>query len=552
VPLRAESSTWVEDFLRRYQPSAASSDSSSTPIGEMLQTGALPIGMNDLINMMLDKNLDIQSNRFTPRSSYYSSLVFYRALQPSIRFSFNRSQDSTKSSSQLNGVGQDVNSQLRHSWSAGFSQALKWGTSLSVDGTMNRLATSSNTSLFNPSYTSKVTYTVGQHLLRDRGELVTTRQILSSQNNQKISEINFEIQVVNLVVQAQKAYWDLFYNGQDLAVKQRSLELANQTLNENQMKVEIGTLAPIDVIQTKSDVATRQDAMVTATFSVTTAEDQIKKLVSADKDPTMFLLKFAPKEQPRRPETVTVPSLEEAVRVALENRPELRSAALDLKNKDIDEQYTKNQRLPVLDVTGTYNQNGIGGTAIQRGTVIGSQGTVIPGSVFDSFRQLFGYNYTGYSLGFSFNMPISNRAAIADHDRAVTEKQLSQAKMNATAQSIMLEVRNALTQVQQNRARIETAQTALDLEKQKLDAEQTKFNLGTSTLRFVLEEQRNLAQAETTQLQSLVNFSKSLIDLDKAMGMTLRNNNIEIDKALQSSSMDSYKSTISAPAANQK
>ena len=117
----------------------------------------------------------------------------------------------------------------------------------------------------------------------------------------------------------------------------------------------------------------------------------------------------------------------------------------------------------------------------------------------------------------------------------------------------MLEVRNAITQVEQNRARIETAQTALDLEIQKLEAEQTKFNLGTSTLRFVLEEQRNVAQAETNELQTRVNFTKSLIDLDKAVGMTLRSNNIELQKALNQSAMIQYKpATVSAPAAGQK
>jgi outer membrane protein len=540
----AESGKWVEQFLRRYQPlTAPANPDDNTPgseIAEMLQTGTVPIAMSDLINLMLDKNLDIQSNRFSPRSSYFSSLVFYRALQPSIRFSGTLTKNSSQNNSQLNGTA-TVTRQTRINTTTSFTQALSTGTSLSVDLTMNRTYSNSNLSTYNPSYSSTLTYSLGQHLLRDRGRLPTTRQIMSAQNNQKISEINFEIQLTNLLVQAQKAYWDLVFAGEDLKVKQRSLELAQQTLNENELKVQIGTLAPIDVIQTKSDVATRRDAMVTSTFSVTTAEDQIKKLVSADKDPSMFLLKFTPREQPKRPESVAVPSLEDAVRIALENRPEMRSAALDLKNRDIDEKYTANQKLPVLDLTTSYNQNGVGGTYTPRSGIGGVAGTPVPGGIGDAFHQLFGYHYSGYSMNFVFNMPLSNRAAVADHDRAVTERQLSEAKMKATAQSIMLEVRNALTQVEQNRARIETAQTALDLERQKLDAEQTKFNLGTSTLRFVLEEQRNLAQAETSELQSRVNFTKSLIDLDKAMGMTLRNNSIEVDKALQSSAMGNYK-----------
>ena len=565
APLRAETK-WAEEFLRRYQPSTSTSDSKeTTPIGEMLQTGTVPIGVNDLVNMMLDQNLDIRSNRFSPRSSYYQSLVFYRALQPSLRLSTNLSSNTTASTSQLNGVGQDTITTKRRNYSIGFAQALAYGTSISVDGTLDRNASNGNVNNYNPSYTTRLTYTVGQKLLRDRGRLPNTRQIMQGENNQKISETNFEIQITNLIVQAQKSYWDLVFAGEDLKVKQRSLELAQRTLDENQMKVDIGTLAPIELTLNRSDVANRRDAMLTSTFSVTTAEDQIKKLVSSDKSPQMFLLKFAAKDAPRDAGTISVPTLEGAVRTALENRPEMRNAMLDLKNKQIDEKYTQNQKLPQFDVTASYNQNGVGGTLFKRSTIGGGASEIVPGGVLDSFGQLFSYNYSGYSVGFTFNMPMSfsswkpwqmfkNPASTADHERAVTERQLSDARMNATAQAIMLEVRNALTQVEQNRARIETAQVSLDLARQRLEAEQTKFNLGTSTLRFVLEEQRNVAQAETTELQTRVNLTKALIDLDKSIGMTLRNNNIEVEKALQSSTMSEYKpATVSTqPAANQK
>jgi outer membrane protein len=559
----AESHNWVEDFLRRYQPSTDAT-SEPTAIGEMLQTGTIPIGMNDLVNLMLDNNLDIRSNRFSPRSSYYQSLVFYRALQPSLRMSTNLSSNTTASTSQLNGIGQDTITTKRRNYTIGFAQALPSGTSISVDATLDRNFSNGNINNYNPSYTSRITYTVGQKLLRDRGRLPNTRQIQQGQNNQRISEINFEIQITNLVVQAQKAYWDLVFTGEDLKVKQRSLELAQRTLDENQMKVDIGTLAPIELTLNRSDVANRRDAMLTSTFSVVTAEDQIKKLVSSERDPSMFLLKFAAKDSPRNPTTISIPTLESAVRTALENRPEIRNALLDLKNKQIDEQYTANQKLPQFDVTASYNQNGVGGTLYRRAGIGSNATEIIPGGVMNSFGQLFSYDYSGYSVGFVFNMPMSftswkpwelfkSQAATADHDRATTDRQLSESRMNATAQGIMLEVRNALTQVEQNRARIETAQTALELARLRLDAEQTKFNLGTSTLRFVLEEQRNVSQAETSELQTRINLTKSLIDLEKAMGMTLRNNNIEIEKALQSPTIANYKTlSISGPAANQK
>jgi outer membrane protein len=528
------SSDWVEEFLRRYEPAKATTVASNSTevLGQLLRTGEVPVTLSDVINMMIDNNLDIRSNRLSPRSSYWQSLVFYRALQPSLRFNFNRSRNTTMSTNQVNGTLPQV-SQLRTNYGVSFTQALATGTSLAVDATMNRLESTSNANLFNPSYTGNITYSVGQHLLRDRGRLPNTRQILIGQNNEKMSEIAFEIQLTNLMVAAQKSYWDLVFAGQDLGVKQRSLELANRTLDENKMKVEIGTLAPIDVVQTQADVAARREQLVISTFNVTSAEDQIKKMTSSDKDPAMFLIKLRAQDSPKRPEAVQFPALEDAIRTALENRPEMRQALLEVQNKDIDVQYTHNQKLPILDLTGSYSQNGTGGTRFERGGQFGGVAqTVIPGGVSNAFSQLFGYDFTGYSFGFSFILPLSNKAAEADYERALNEQRLSKSKMDVTAQQIALEVRNALTQVEMNRARIETAKTTRDLAQQKMEAEQAKFGLGTSTLRFVLEEQRNVAQAESNELQATVNFTKSLVDLDKAMGLTLSKNNIEIEKTL--------------------
>jgi outer membrane protein len=524
---------WVDDFLKRYQPSqAAPSDSPTATLVQFVQTGDVPVTLTDVVNLMLDKNLDIRSNRLSPRTSYFQSLIFHRVLQPSISFTGSANRNTSASTSQLNGAA--VLSQLTHNFSASFAQNLPTGTTVGATMTMNRQSSNSNNSTFNPSYTGRVTYTASQHILRDRGRVVTLRQIQQAENNEKISETQFELQLVNLVTTAQKAYWDLVFAGEDIKVKQRSLELAQRTLEENRMKVEIGTMAPIDVVQTQSDVASRREQMVLSTYNSTAAEDQIKKLISSDNDPAMFLTRIHASESPRNPLAVEIPTLQEAIKVALENRAELRQSELDLKNKDIDLAYTKNQKLPLFDLTATYTQNGTGGTqTIRAGGIGGQVQNIIPGGIGDALHQLFSYNYGGYGLSFSFVLPLSNKAAEADYSRALNEKDLSNARMTSTAQQIALEVRNALTQAEMNRARIETAQTSKTLAGQRLEAEQTKFNLGTSTLRFVLEEQRNVAQAETNELQATVNLTKSLVDLDRAMGLTLKKNNVEVEKTLQ-------------------
>ena len=175
---------------------------------------------------------------------------------------------------------------------------------------------------------------------------------------------------------------------------------------------------------------------------------------------------------------------------------------------------------------------------------------MIPGGIGNAYGQMLSFDYPGYSLNVTLTIPLKNKAAKADHERAVNEKGLSESRLNVTRQQIALEVRNALTMIEQARGSIETAQIARELAKEQADAEQTRFNLGTSTLRFVLEEQRNMAQAETVELQSLVTFNKALVDLDKSMGLTLMRNNVQLDKAIQGNPIASQSLTNRATAGN--
>src|SRR5215467_4134979 len=539
VPAMA-SSDWVDDFLKRLDlskyPAAGGTGggNSTTPnpqLGQILRTGELPVTMNDVVNMMLDNNLDIRSNRLIPRTAYYQALVFYRALLPSFHLTTNIARDVAPSSTQLNGA----TSLTRDTGliDMGVSQLTATGTSFTVDLSMAKLLTNSNNSVFNPSYTGKVTYTVGQHLLQNRGRIVNLRSVLEGQYSEKIAEANFEVQLTALIVQAQKAYWDLVFASQNLEVTQGSLELAQRLLDENQQKVEIGTLARVDLVPTKAQVATVNDQLVQGRYSVTTAEDQIKKLVSSDKDGSMFLMRLKAQDLPLRPEAIQIPTLEEAVRIALENRPEMRQAQLNLKSKGVEIEYTKNQRLPIIDVTGAFDQNGLGGTQ-RRGFLLGTPPLAepIPGGIWNSFGSLYGFGYTGFSAGFNLVIPLNNKAADADYERALSDQHTSQSKIDATASTIVLDVRNSLMAAEMYKARIETARIARELAEQTLEAEREKFNLGTSTIQFVLNDQNAVELAQSNEVQTIVNFSKAIVDLDRSMGMTLKENNIELDKTL--------------------
>jgi outer membrane protein TolC len=290
-------------------------------------------------------------------------------------------------------------------------------------------------------------------------------------------------------------------------------------------------MARIEVVQAESEVAQREVQMVTTTYTADQTQDRVKRLITSLGDPALVSARLTPIDVPRKPSADDVMAIEDAIKYALESRPEMRQLALQLQNSDIDVQYTKNQLLPNLTVGVSYTQSGVGGVQTIRSGLGGSDIVgVIHGGLTDAFGQLFGYNYTGYAVGFNLSIPLSNKSAQADNARALTQKDSLSARRTQMAQQIALDVRNAQSQVEMNRARIAAADKALELANLQLEAEQKKFQLGTSQLRFVLEEQRTVTDAEETQIQALVNYAKSLVDYDRAVGRTLRKNNVDIEK----------------------
>ncbi len=527
---------FVEQFLNRYRPVPVnlpgSPAGSAQVLASRIQNGLLPLTVGDVIQLMLENNLDISVNRLNPLSAEYLIETLYRPFEPTLRLQATINRNTSPATSQLTGA--PALSMLSGVYTVGFFQTLPTGTDVSVDFTLNRSSSNSAFSTFNPSWVGNLRYSFSQHLLRDYGRVVNQHQIRVAQNNEKISQTQFEMQMIDLVTLAQRTYWDLVFTGEDVKVKQRSVDLAKKTLSDNQIQVQIGTLAPIDLVQAESELANRSEQMVVSTYTQAQTGDQVKKLITSQADPGLVLATLNPRQTLRQPSPMDVPSVEEAVKIALENRPEMRQLQLNLENKNIDAEYSKNQLLPSVDLIGTYLQNGVGGTETLRNgfgpaaPII----SVVRGGLGDTFTQLFGYNYTGYSAGVSVLIPLRNKAAKGDNARATTEKRIAENRLSAQVQQIALEVRNALTQLDMNRARIETAQKARELSERRLEAEQKKFDLGASTIRFVLEEQRNVAQSQTNEIQALVNYTKALVDADRAMGMTLKKNNIEIEKTL--------------------
>jgi outer membrane protein TolC len=530
---------WLGDFLDRYRPpvvdpaSKVTPQVSDAPFRLMVQSGTLPISVSDVIRLMLQSNLDVTLNRFSPLANQYYIDTLFRPFEPTLNISALAGKNTEPVASTLTaGASATAFKQLFHRYAVGFGQTLHTGTRVDVDLIVNRNSSNNLYNTFNPFYRGGLTFSITQPLMRNFGRNINDTAIRIARNNLNGSEIEFETQVIDLVTQAQILYWDLVYQREDIKVRKQSLGLAEKTLSDNKRQVEIGTMAPIDVVQAEAAVAQRQEQMVTTSYTADQTQDRVKKLITNLADPALVLAQISPLDPPKQPSSGDILPIEDAIRYALESRPELRAIDLQLRNSDIELEYNRNQLRPQFDVSASYTQSGVGGVERSRPDLLTSEpGVVIRrGGIGDAFGQLFGYNFTGYSVGFNLTIPLTNKAVQADYSRNLTNKQAIAARRNRIAQQIALDVRNATSMVEMNRTRITAAERALQLATMQLDAEQKKFQLGTSQLRFVLQEQQSVTAAQTAQIQSLVNYAKALVEYDRTIGRTLRKNSIEIDK----------------------
>jgi outer membrane protein len=521
---------WFKQNIGR-PPGTEKATLSGQDLKRLSQEGKAELTEADAVRLVLENNLDVVVDRYDPLLSLCDVEGSYRAFEPYFQFTLSAGRTTDPQTNTVTS-GVEALSNLEDTANFSFSQMLQTSTQYRIDFKNFRQSSNSLRDEVNPYLSSSLTATLTQPLLRNFGLLPSTRILRINRNNQQISEYVFAQKVIDLVSQVQHLYWNLVFAGEDIKVKQRSLDLATKTNKDNQRQVEIGTLAPIEVVKSEAEIANRQEELIRSQFSRKQTEDQIKKMISALVDPGKLSAVIDPVDNTLPPSTYKDFDLATAVSYAIEARPEVKQLRKQLENGDIEVAYFRNQLLPKADLALTYGTSALAGQAREAG----SDGTVELGpnaSFRDNLEALFGNDYPSYSATLSVEIPIRNRMARADNGRAVLGKAQSAQSLRALEQQIALEVRNTYTQLEMNRARIDATRKARELAEQNLNAEQKKFQLGTSTIRFVLEEQRNLALADSNELQALVDFTKAKIDLDKAMGKTLEVHNIRIEETLR-------------------
>jgi outer membrane protein len=471
----------------------------------------LELSLDDAVKRTLENNADIAVERFSPESSEYNVRQFQGYYEPYVTSTVGQRSNTQPASNAFAGATAPQTKTLTYNFGA--FQNLPTGGVFELDFTNNRQSTNSIFSAFNPSFGSNFNLSLSQPLLRNFSIDSNRYQIRVAKKNREISDVQFRQTVVNTVANVKDAYYDLLYAMDNLSAQRKSLGLAQQLLEENRIKVRVGTMAPLDVVAAQSEVASREAGVIAAEAQVADAEDTLKRAMFTSNEPASWDTRIVPTDRPTAERVpVDVPS---AIQTALQKRTDIQAARKGLESAEYGVSYARNQLLPALNVVAGYGTAGIGGTFIERQGFGGPIINTLPGGYGDALSDVFGRTYPTWNLALNLSYPVLNRQGGASSARARVERDQQAASVHRMELNIVQEVRAAGRGVETNYKLVESSRAARVLQEQRLDAETKKFAAGMSTNFFVTQAQRDLALAEVLELQAIANYRKSLVNFER-------------------------------------
>ncbi|OGD17779.1 MAG: hypothetical protein A2W03_11810 [Candidatus Aminicenantes bacterium RBG_16_63_16] len=485
----------------------------------------ISLSLEDCLVRAIKSNLEVAVEIINPEIARLAAAGAGEKFLPALGLRFRRQSTNQASYSWIQ--ASDRLTATYSEYSAGIEQLIPTGgtLSLALESTMNDSNTRFQT--INPYHGSTLTFDFSQPLLKDFGPKASRNEILIARNFQKISESDFRDVLLRTIYGVDEAYWNLVYSIDSLEVRRQSLRLAQELLDKNQKEIEIGSLAPKEILSSQSEVALRKADILNGEAMVRDNMDRLRTLINLPREDRTTEILPSDKPSFARREM----SFAEALGLALENRPDLMSARFNQRNKDLELGYARNQLLPALNLNASFWSPGISGTRILfldnnplSGIIVGK----VPGGASQAFRDARNLKYKNWSVYLTLDIPfntIFSRAAAAQAKLALEQSIRRQRHLEQQAE---LEVEMALRAIRSDYEQVEAYGAARDLAEQKLRAEEAKFKAGLSNNYFVLQYQRDLAQARSLELRAIIDYNLSSSLLDKVLGISLKTRNIKL------------------------
>ncbi len=427
-----------------------------------------------------------------------------------------------------------------------YTQGFHWGTALTMGFNNTHVTTNSLPALITPQLSSSFQFRLTQNLLQGFGPNANTRFILIAKNNREITDVAFRLQVITTVDQIEDMYWDLVYAYENVRVQQESLTYAQKALEDSKRQAQVGTAPPIQVVSAQSTVATDEQNLILAQNNLQLEQLLMKNAISRSiEDPVLAEADVIPTSTSKLPRQEPVIPIQDLIDDALRHRAELVESRIDLNSRQLSAKAVRNALLPTLNAYAYYGGSGVGGDVNPNcsfGTTKCSTIGALPPPPFGTkssvgyggtLRQLVNSTAPDKGIGVTLSIPLRNREAQADQVRSQLELRQAEVRLHQLENQVRVEVRNAQFDVRQNRAAVEAAQSAVDLARQTFDADQQKLRVGLTTSTVILQDAATLTTSESNLVSAKAAYEKSRIELERATGLLLEDNGIEVDEAIR-------------------
>ncbi|PYU89583.1 MAG: hypothetical protein DMG08_20975 [Acidobacteria bacterium] len=501
-----------------------------SPIEEAEKNGtALRLSLKDISKLALQNNLDIAISDTNEELYQQKVIQAYGPYDPQfiIGLGYGSSKSPNTNLATASAVG-NFNQFERANWNVEFVQNIPTGGGFAIDYNTNRSDTTQAFALFTPQYNSSATIRLTQPLFRNFRTDQIRSNIKMANLDTKLNDSQFKQKVVDTITRIQHEYWDLVNAIRDYEIKRESVKLAQITLENNKKKVEIGTLAPIGITEARAEVSSREQEMIASEETIFSAQNSLRALISNDRNADIWRQTIIPTDSPEFKEVKV--QLDTAIETALASRPELEQLTLSLQKTDINYNFNRDQKRWQFDLVGSFGAVGVAGPQSFSPDGTPRIGPEFVGGLGNAYKVLFREGLTNWSVGFNVQIPLRNRSLEAYMAQLKIQKRQTLINRKVTEQQIIVEIRNAVQALETNKKRVETARVARELAEEQLDGETKRFQAGLSENFRVLGRQRDLSVAQGVELDTLIAYKKSAIDLQKAMYTLLEANDFEIAK----------------------
>ena len=490
------------------------------------QTGGVrKLTVDEAVKLAVEQNLGIQIERVNPQIQDVAVAQARSYWVPTFSSTLQNNSQNSPSTSFLSG-GQAKTTDTKFSTQFGVSQILSTGANYSLAWNSGRSTSTNQFTNFDPLLSSNLAFNISQPLWRNRTIDSYRQQLLTTRKDRDAADVSLRATIAGTARNVKNAYWDLAYARENLQAQRQSLDLAKRALADNEKRVQIGTMAPIDIVEAQSEVARNEEVVIVAEAAISQAEDRLRALILNPSAPDFWTTSLEPSEP--MPFTAVAVDVDSAIKKAIDNRTDVQLAKNSIEKSDISLKYFRTQVLPDISANLAYQTNGVGGA--QLSPITSFTGTQAPRSVVAQrgygtvLGDVLTNQYPTWTFGVTVSYPIGASTQETNLARAKLQYDQANSQLKNLEMQVGTQVRDAARQVQTNAKRVDSARVARDLAEQKLAAEEKKFAAGIQISFFVFQAQRDLAQARTNEIKAIADYNKSVVDYEAVQETSLTGN----------------------------